>query len=428
MTEMDGVIREHEVYFATLAEQAERYDEMAEHMRAAALFEQELDAEERNLLAVAFKQAVGQRRVAWRIVCAAEQEEQAKGNHMTTASARGYRKKIEAELTSLCQTILALLTDKLIPGATTAEAKVSYYKAQGDYYRYMAEISDDMDRTRATTAAKAAYEDGTKVAETSLKVTSPFRLGLALNHAVFYYEAFGVLNPKAGRNFALRALSQAGTEQKFSGKIPCSSLFAKGFAKVMPLGNQTVRIFVNLDVVAPGSFLSFLRQVCGVVTVAVFAARRRRRPDEAKSLQRASNIDLQGAGVDRSQIFSFQTETSSDVAADALLTLLYSKHAGARNYLISETASTMRQQWFKELLVVNSACQTVWLSGDLKLQLTAVDCVMNAPTEAVRIGRKAFEDAVREIDNLGEDGAKESALVMQLLRDNITLWTSDPTG
>ena len=48
MTEMDGVIREHEVYFATLAEQAERYDEMAEHMKSAALFEQELDAEEAN--------------------------------------------------------------------------------------------------------------------------------------------------------------------------------------------------------------------------------------------------------------------------------------------------------------------------------------------------------------------------------------------
>ena len=36
--------------------------------------------------------------------------------------------------------------------------------------------------------------------------------------------------------------------------------------------------------------------------------------------------------------------------------------------------------------------------------------VMNAPTEAVRIGRKAFEDAVREIDNLGEEGAKEIRL------------------
>ena len=104
-----------------------------------------------------FSLQVGQRRCAWRIVCAAEQEEQvehlvrisiynilikAKGNHMTTASARGYRKKIEAELTNLCQTILALLTDKLIPGATTAEAKVSYYKAQGDYYRQKVDLSD----------------------------------------------------------------------------------------------------------------------------------------------------------------------------------------------------------------------------------------------------------------------------------------------
>ncbi|CAE8731697.1 unnamed protein product [Polarella glacialis] len=232
----DEVVREHEVYFATLAEQAERYDEMAGHMRTAALFDQEMDAEERNLLAVAFKQAVGQRRASWRIVCASEQEEQAKGNLMTTATAKQYRKKIEGELTGLCQTVLALLTDRLIPSSTSSEAKVSFYKAQGDYYRYMAEILDDLDKTRATTAAKEAYEDGTKIAETSLKVTSPFRLGLALNHAVFYYE------------------------------------------------------------------------------------------------------------------------------------------------------------------------------------------VMKAPTDAVRIGRKAFEDAVREIDNLGENGAKDSALVMQLLRDNLTLW------
>ncbi|CAE7200813.1 BMH1, partial [Symbiodinium natans] len=427
MTEMDGIIREHEVYFATLAEQAERYDEMAEHMRAAALFEQELDAEERNLLAVAFKQAVGQRRVAWRIVCAAEQEEQAKGNHMTTASARGYRKKIEAELTSLCQTILALLTDKLIPGATTAEAKVSYYKAQGDYYRYMAEISDDMDRTRATTAAKAAYEDGTKVAETSLKVTSPFRLGLALNHAVFYYEAIAVLQkPETSKLRQFPVEKSSGFGAIFSESTVAVSSFVvlsyrfQHVARVGALRRETVqlgnavRVFVNLDVTARAPFLSFIRKVASAALVAVFAVRLRRgRPHEAaspiktggaartvrnKSVACVSNVDLQRAGVARSRIFTFETETTSEVAADALLTLLYSKHAGSRNYLISGSTWTARQQWFRELLEV-----------------------MNAPTEAVRIGRKAFEDAVREIDNLGEDGAKESALVMQLLRDNITL-------
>mmetsp|Transcript_57259 Transcript_57259/g.121739 ORF Transcript_57259/g.121739 Transcript_57259/m.121739 type:complete len:246 (-) Transcript_57259:112-849(-) len=229
--------REKEIYLAQLAEQAERYDEMAEHMHAACTYGKELDPTERNYLAVAYKQAVGQRRSAWRIVSNIEANEQAKGNHMTTASAAGYRRQIESELKTLCQTILSLLNDLLIPGASSAEAKVSYYKAQGDYHRYIAEITDDRERTEEVNAAKKAYEDGTVIAETTLSVTNQFRLGLALNHAVFYYE------------------------------------------------------------------------------------------------------------------------------------------------------------------------------------------VLTRPTDAVRLGRQAFEDAVREIDNLGEESAQDSALVLQLLRDNLTLWT-----
>merc|ERR1719263_244160 len=64
----------------------------------------------------------------------------------------------------------------------------AYYKAKGDYHRYKCEISDDIDKTREATEAKHSYEDGTKTAEESLAVTSHYRLGLALNHAVFYYE------------------------------------------------------------------------------------------------------------------------------------------------------------------------------------------------------------------------------------------------
>eukprot|EP00443_Scrippsiella_acuminata_P058829 CAMPEP_0115468796 /NCGR_PEP_ID=MMETSP0271-20121206/51141_1 /TAXON_ID=71861 /ORGANISM="Scrippsiella trochoidea, Strain CCMP3099" /LENGTH=271 /DNA_ID=CAMNT_0002895859 /DNA_START=61 /DNA_END=872 /DNA_ORIENTATION=- len=180
--------RERQVYLAQLAEQAERYDEMTEYMKEACMFGQELNERERTYLAVAFKQAVGQRRSAWRIVCAVEAAEDAKGNHMTTASAAGYRKQIEKELTKLCQTILSLLTDQLIPGATSAEAKVAFYKAKGDYHRYIAEISDHKDKTDEVRCAKAAYEDGTRIAEDALPVTNQHRLGLALNHAVFYYE------------------------------------------------------------------------------------------------------------------------------------------------------------------------------------------------------------------------------------------------
>lgn len=38
---------------------------------------------------------------------------------------------------------------------------------------------------------------------------------------------------------------------------------------------------------------------------------------------------------------------------------------------------------------------------------------------------QAFEEAIAELDTLGEDSYKDSTLIIQLLRDNLTLWTSD---
>lgn len=41
------------------------------------------------------------------------------------------------------------------------------------------------------------------------------------------------------------------------------------------------------------------------------------------------------------------------------------------------------------------------------------------------IGKQAFDEAIAELDTLGEESYKDSTLIMQLLRDNLTLWTSD---
>merc|ERR1712157_262800 len=51
--------------------------------------------------------------------------------------------------------------------------------------------------------------------------------------------------------------------------------------------------------------------------------------------------------------------------------------------------------------------------------------VLSKPEDACVMARKAFEEAIAELDNVAEDSYKDSTLIMQLLRDNLTLWTSD---
>ena len=51
--------------------------------------------------------------------------------------------------------------------------------------------------------------------------------------------------------------------------------------------------------------------------------------------------------------------------------------------------------------------------------------ILNAPERACQMAKKAFDQAISELDTLGEESYKDSTLIMQLLRDNLTLWTSD---
>jgi len=51
--------------------------------------------------------------------------------------------------------------------------------------------------------------------------------------------------------------------------------------------------------------------------------------------------------------------------------------------------------------------------------------VQNKMKEACDLAPTAFDDAIAELDTLDEESYKDSTLIMQLLRDNLTLWTSD---
>merc|ERR1712080_162539 len=162
--------------------------EMANHMENVGKLPDELSVEERNLLSVAYKNAVGSRRAAWRIITSVEQKEKTKGNEEQAKHAKEYCAKVESELHTICDKILGLLDGSLIPKASTGESKVFYQKMKADYYRYIAEFTEGDSKSKAAENARLAYQEAQNVAEKDLPVTHPIRLGLALNFSVFQYE------------------------------------------------------------------------------------------------------------------------------------------------------------------------------------------------------------------------------------------------
>jgi len=200
--------REHLVAHAKLAEQAERYDDMAESMKKVTEMDGVLVQDERNLLSVAYKNVVGARRSSWRVISSIEAKTKDLGNERRLTIAKEYRDKVEAELNQVCHSVLDLLTKHLIPKVTASladadkeeskeslvESKVFYLKMKGDYHRYLAEVAQGEKRDSIIKESEQAYNEAYTVSTEgengagAMQPTHPIRLGLALNFSVFHYE------------------------------------------------------------------------------------------------------------------------------------------------------------------------------------------------------------------------------------------------
>ncbi|KAK9268596.1 hypothetical protein L1049_000351 [Liquidambar formosana] len=202
--------RESFVYTAKLAEQAERYDEMVESMKKVANLDVELTVEERNLLSVGYKNVIGARRASWRILSSIEQKEESKGNDVNARRIKEYRHKVESELSSICNDIMTVIDEHLIPSSTAGESTVFYYKMKGDYYRYLAEFKTANEKKEAADQSLKAYQMASTTAESDLSPTHPIRLGLALNFSVFYYEIMN--SPERACHLAKQAFDEAISE------------------------------------------------------------------------------------------------------------------------------------------------------------------------------------------------------------------------
>ncbi|WAQ94493.1 1433Z-like protein [Mya arenaria] len=136
--------REERMQVAQLCEAASRYGEMVEVMSelvTALPRTQKLNAEERKLLSIAFKNEVAFRRKSLKSL-----------RHIsvlrdlsieTKQIVAEYKRRIEQEMRELCVELIQMLDTKLLPGVNEPESDIFYHKMKGDYCRYLCEVEDD---------------------------------------------------------------------------------------------------------------------------------------------------------------------------------------------------------------------------------------------------------------------------------------------
>lgn len=222
-TDTDELIK-----LARITEQAERYEDMCLIMGKIVEKKKELNVEERNMLSVAYKNVVGQRRASWRSLNSDQDTTAQQAVMDGKAVVKDYQTVVEEELFAKCNEVLNLLKANLLVSSAeqttmsdavseaagkgetahkaacdTLETQVFYLKMSGDYYRYLAEFQGTEQNKKD---AKTKYQEALKLSEV-LAPTHPTRLGLALNASVCYWEI--LKEPQAACALAKKAFDDA---------------------------------------------------------------------------------------------------------------------------------------------------------------------------------------------------------------------------
>ena len=180
--------RDLQFYMARVADQAERHEDVVDILKKLAKENPKLSSDERNLLSVAYKALTGSRRTALRTVKAFLEEETIQSVPARREELEKLSTKLSNELDNLCDDLVKLIDESLLPADEDPNAKLFYEKLKADYYRYSAEFKTAEGRKEKSDKAAECYKRAMEIGKENFEKANPQYLGLALNYSVFLYE------------------------------------------------------------------------------------------------------------------------------------------------------------------------------------------------------------------------------------------------
>ena len=181
--------RDVDIYVAQILDNAEMPKEMVALMKRVIELNPDLSADERNLLSVAYKNAIQQPRKGIRLIDPTIEGEPNAGNNQRAESLREIKKQMSQEINEIANDVEQLVDTQLLPASSSAEARVFYHKMKADFFRYACEGMEDSDeRQNYVQRTKDSYEEAINIARSEISPYRPSYLGLLLNYSVFLYE------------------------------------------------------------------------------------------------------------------------------------------------------------------------------------------------------------------------------------------------
>jgi 14-3-3 protein epsilon len=164
---------------------------MIDLMKRAINLDPALTVDERNLLSVAYKTVISDRRTAIRALSALIEQPDTRATPARVDQVSKIRNDIIAELDNYALDLINVVDTSLLPTAANPEARLFYEKLKADYWRYISEGKDGDEKAQFADEAKQAYERALAIAKDEIPAYKPPSLGLMLNYSVFLYEILG---------------------------------------------------------------------------------------------------------------------------------------------------------------------------------------------------------------------------------------------
>ncbi|KAH0786349.1 14-3-3 protein [Histomonas meleagridis] len=187
---MQDLLQQQEdlIYFCSLYLTQKRNGDAIETIKELINLNPVLDNKTRGYFQVVYKQIIDGLRNSLGLVNTFYEMEQ-ELNHTEMASFL-LKKKEELcdKLIPLCKEAIGLIDNVLIPNAQDPQMSVYLLKLKGDFYRYVAEYSDETESVSAANMGEEAYIEAFNISDSNLPFFDTVRLTLVLNAAVFRYE------------------------------------------------------------------------------------------------------------------------------------------------------------------------------------------------------------------------------------------------